>query len=99
MSTVLSFVERIALDLASGELDWSDAIPLQQLSTLKTDPRFNYVTSALAGIPDYLAMNVSAPSSAIETDFRFARRCCGDTTKASASVKITFDTSCSSLGS
>lgn len=47
--------------LASGELDWSDAIPLQQLTTLKTDPRFNYVTSALAGIPDYLAMNVSAP--------------------------------------
>jgi peptide/nickel transport system substrate-binding protein len=47
--------------LASGELDWSDAIPLQQLATLKTDPRFHYVTSALAGIPDYLAMNVSKP--------------------------------------
>ena len=47
--------------LASGELDWSDAVPLQQLATLKSDPRFNYVTSALAGIPDYLAMNVSAP--------------------------------------
>src|SRR6185437_12579975 len=47
--------------LASGQLDWVDAIPLQQLTTLRTDPRFNYVTSALAGIPDYLAMNVSAP--------------------------------------
>ena len=45
--------------LASGELDWSDALPLQQLTTLKSDPRFHYVTSALAGIPDYLAMNVS----------------------------------------
>jgi peptide/nickel transport system substrate-binding protein len=47
--------------LSSGELDWSDAIPLQQLTTLKSDPRFNYVTSALAGIPDYLAMNTSSP--------------------------------------
>ena len=47
--------------LASGELDWSDAIPLQQLTALKSDPRFHYVTSALAGIPDYLAMNVSKP--------------------------------------
>jgi len=47
--------------LASGQLDWVDAIPLQQLTTLRTDPRFHYVTSALAGIPDYIAMNVKAP--------------------------------------
>jgi peptide/nickel transport system substrate-binding protein len=47
--------------LASGELDWVDAIPLQQLTTLRTDPRFHYVTSSLAGIPDYIAMNTAAP--------------------------------------
>ncbi|HZQ64413.1 MAG TPA: ABC transporter substrate-binding protein [Gaiellaceae bacterium] len=44
--------------LASGELDWLDAVPLQQLSALRRDPRFTYVGSRLAGIPDYLAMNV-----------------------------------------
>ena len=34
-------------------------MPLQQLPTLKKDAAFHYVTSALAGIPDYLAMNVA----------------------------------------
>jgi peptide/nickel transport system substrate-binding protein len=43
--------------LRAGELNWSDAVPLQQLNTLKTDPDFNYATSANAGIPDYIAMN------------------------------------------
>jgi peptide/nickel transport system substrate-binding protein len=43
--------------LRSGDLNWSDAVPLQQLNTLKNDPAFNYVTSATAGIPDYIAMN------------------------------------------
>ncbi len=46
--------------LASGELDWADAIPLQQVPTLKNDPRFTYVTSAVAGIPDFLALNTKA---------------------------------------
>jgi peptide/nickel transport system substrate-binding protein len=45
--------------LRAGELDWVDAVPLNQLSTLKTDPDFAYVTSATAGIPDYLALNVT----------------------------------------
>jgi peptide/nickel transport system substrate-binding protein len=43
--------------LRSGELDWADAIPLQQVATLKSDPAFTYVTSKTAGIPDFLAMN------------------------------------------
>ena len=43
--------------LAAGELDWVDAIPLQQVATLKDDPRFTYVTSPVAGIPDFLALN------------------------------------------
>lgn len=43
--------------LAAGELDWADAIPLQQVPTLKSDSRFTYVTSAVAGIPDFLALN------------------------------------------
>lgn len=44
--------------MRSGELDWVDALPLQQLSTLKTNPDFTYVTNPIAGIPDFLAMNV-----------------------------------------
>src|SRR5262245_43983771 len=40
--------------LAAGELDWLDAVPLQQVATLKDDPRFTYVTSPVAGIPDFL---------------------------------------------
>lgn len=47
--------------LTSGDLNWSDAVPLQQLDTLKTNPAFNYVTSATAGIPDYIAMNTTKP--------------------------------------
>jgi peptide/nickel transport system substrate-binding protein len=47
--------------LRSGELNWVDAVPLQQLNTLKTDGGFNYVTSATAGIPDYIAMNTVMP--------------------------------------
>lgn len=47
--------------LAAGELDWIDAVPLQQVATLKSDPRFTYVTSPVAGIPDYLALNTKLP--------------------------------------
>jgi len=47
--------------LSAGELDWLDAIPLQQVATLKDDPRFTYVTSPVAGIPDFLALNTKAP--------------------------------------
>lgn len=44
--------------LRSGDLDWVDAIPLQELSSLMKDPTFTYVGSGVAGIPDYLAFNV-----------------------------------------
>ncbi len=47
--------------LTSGELDWVDAIPLQLVPSLSQDERFNYVTSPVAGIPDYLAMNTAVP--------------------------------------
>jgi peptide/nickel transport system substrate-binding protein len=43
--------------LRSGDLNWADAVPLQQLQTLSADPSFNYVTSPTAGIPDFLALN------------------------------------------
>jgi peptide/nickel transport system substrate-binding protein len=43
--------------LRSGDLNWADAVPLQQLPSLTTDPEFNYIGSATAGIPDYLALN------------------------------------------
>lgn len=45
--------------LSSGEINWADAVPLQQISTLKKDPRFTFVTSPTAGIPDFLAMNTA----------------------------------------
>lgn len=47
--------------LSAGELDWADAIPLQQVPTLKNDERFTYVTSPVAGIPDFLALNTRQP--------------------------------------
>ena len=43
--------------LSAGELDWVDAVPLQQVSSLATDERFTYVTSPVAGIPDFLTLN------------------------------------------
>ena len=43
--------------LSAGELDWIDAVPLQQVPALRDDPRFTYVTSPVAGIPDYIALN------------------------------------------
>ncbi|MFD1713403.1 ABC transporter substrate-binding protein [Amnibacterium flavum] len=46
--------------LSAGELDWADAVPLNQVATLSEDPRFTYVTSDTAGIPDFLAMNTTA---------------------------------------
>ncbi|WP_341951981.1 ABC transporter substrate-binding protein [Salinibacterium sp. TMP30] len=46
--------------LSAGEIDWADAVPLQQVEALKHDPRFTYVTSAVAGIPDFLALNTTA---------------------------------------
>jgi peptide/nickel transport system substrate-binding protein len=47
--------------LRSGELNWVDAIPLQQVNTLKADPAFNFVTAANAGIPDFIAFNNAKP--------------------------------------
>ena len=47
--------------LNSGDLNWSDAVPLQQLPTLSKDPTFNYVTSPTAGIPDFIALNTTQP--------------------------------------
>src|SRR4051794_26320018 len=47
--------------LRSGDLDWLDAIPLQQLQQLMHDGSLTYVGSKLAGIPDFLSMNVKKP--------------------------------------
>ncbi len=53
--------------LGSGEVNWVDAVPLTQLASLKKDSRFTYVTSATAGIPDFLAMNTTkAPFDKVE---------------------------------
>ena len=45
--------------LRAGELDWVDAVPLQQLPALMADPEFTYVTNPTAGIPDFLALNTT----------------------------------------
>ncbi len=45
--------------LRAGELDWVDAVPLQQLAALSTDPAFTYVTNPTAGIPDFLSLNTT----------------------------------------
>jgi peptide/nickel transport system substrate-binding protein len=46
--------------LTAGELDWLDAIPLQEVPALSKDPRFTYLSSPVAGIPDFLALNIKA---------------------------------------
>lgn len=45
--------------LQSGQLDWADAVPLDELRALKANHSYRYVTSALAGIPDFVAMNTA----------------------------------------
>jgi peptide/nickel transport system substrate-binding protein len=47
--------------LQSGQLDWVDAVPLNELKALKQNPTYHYVTSSRAGIPDFLALNTSQP--------------------------------------
>jgi peptide/nickel transport system substrate-binding protein len=47
--------------LQSGQLDWIDAVPLDELNGLKQNPSYRYVTSSRAGIPDFLALNTSQP--------------------------------------
>ena len=59
--------------LSAGEIDWADAVPLQQVPTLSKDPRFTYVTSKTAGIPDFLAMNTTkAPFNDVKVRQAFA---------------------------
>ena len=59
--------------LSAGEIDWVDAVPLQQVPTLSKDPRFTYVTSKTAGIPDFLAMNTTkAPFNDVKVRQAFA---------------------------
>jgi peptide/nickel transport system substrate-binding protein len=45
--------------LQSGQVDWVDAVPLDQLAALKKNSAYTYVTSPAAGIPDFVAMNTS----------------------------------------
>jgi peptide/nickel transport system substrate-binding protein len=47
--------------LRSGDLSWADAVPLQDVNTLKNDPAFSHVTSLNAGIPDITVFNTSKP--------------------------------------
>jgi peptide/nickel transport system substrate-binding protein len=47
--------------LQSGQLDWADAVPLDQLNSLQVNNAYHYVTSPRAGIPDFLALNTSQP--------------------------------------
>jgi peptide/nickel transport system substrate-binding protein len=45
--------------LQSGQLDWVDAVPLDELKALQANPQYNFVTSKVAGIPDFLAFNTA----------------------------------------
>lgn len=46
--------------LQAATLDWVDAVPLNQLTALKKNKAYTYVTSPRAGIPDFVAMNCAA---------------------------------------
>lgn len=43
--------------LKAGEVDWVDAVPLDQLQALKSDSSLTYVSSTAAGIPNFLSFN------------------------------------------
>jgi peptide/nickel transport system substrate-binding protein len=43
--------------LEAGEVNWVDAIPLQKVASVRDGGVFNFYTSAVAGLPDYIAMN------------------------------------------
>jgi peptide/nickel transport system substrate-binding protein len=47
--------------LQSGEINWSDAIPLQKVGDVRDGGELSYFTAATAGLPDYIAMNCTAP--------------------------------------
>jgi peptide/nickel transport system substrate-binding protein len=47
--------------LESGQLDWADSVPLQQLPALAKNSSVRVVSSSAAGIPDFLALNTSKP--------------------------------------
>jgi peptide/nickel transport system substrate-binding protein len=47
--------------LQSGQLNWLDAVPLQEVAALKKNPAFTYVGSTTSGIPDFLSMNTKKP--------------------------------------
>jgi peptide/nickel transport system substrate-binding protein len=46
--------------LESGEVNWVDAIPLQNVASVRDGGEYNYYTAATAGLPDYVAMNCTA---------------------------------------
>lgn len=46
--------------LESGEVNWVDAIPLQNVASVRDGGQFNFYTATTAGLPDYVAMNTTA---------------------------------------
>jgi peptide/nickel transport system substrate-binding protein len=53
--------ESRVLALRSGDLNWVDGIPLQDIKTLSSDPSFNFVTSTAIGIPDEIRFQTAKP--------------------------------------
>jgi len=49
------------LSLRSGDLNWLDGVPLQDITTLKNDSSFNFVTSSAIGIPDEIRFQTAKP--------------------------------------
>lgn len=46
--------------LKAKEVDWVDAVPLDQLKALTADSSLTYVTSKAAGIPNFISFNCAA---------------------------------------
>lgn len=49
------------LALRSGELDWVDGVPLQDIKSLQHDPSFTFVSSGAVGIPDEIRFQTAKP--------------------------------------
>jgi peptide/nickel transport system substrate-binding protein len=47
--------------LQAGEVQWVDAVPLNMIPELESSSDLQYLTSANAGLPDYLALNTTKP--------------------------------------
>jgi peptide/nickel transport system substrate-binding protein len=53
--------ESRVLALQSAQVDWVDAIPLQSITSTRSNPTLRYVTSSVTGKPEFLFFNTTRP--------------------------------------